>query len=126
MELYTAAGKVIDTFTLTAKRPTSIEQLSDQEILDAFDISYDEEKSSVSINWDGKIYGNVASLKFTGGNLSDMGQEIAISTNKLTSKSWSGYYTDYNYEFQVEITKVDGLKTIQNFTTNIKFSSFRL
>lgn len=44
MELYTAAGKVIDTFTLTAKRPTSIEQLSDQEILDAFDISYDEEK----------------------------------------------------------------------------------
>ena len=110
VELYTAAGKVIDNFTLTAKRPTSIEKISDQEILDAFDISYDEQTSSVSINWDGKIYGNVASLKFTGGNLNEMGQEIAISTNKLTSKSWSGYYTDYNYEFQVEITKVDGLK----------------
>ena len=42
VELYTAAGKVIDNFTLTAKRPTSIEKISDQEILDAFDISYDD------------------------------------------------------------------------------------
>ena len=108
--LYNASGTALDTFTLTAKRPTTIEPLTDEEILDTFNISYDEENSKVSINWDGKIYGNVSSVKFTGGNISSNGIEIAIASNKLVSMSWLGYYTDYNYEFEVEITKMDGSK----------------
>ena len=39
---------------------------------------------------------------------------MPIVSNNVTSRTWSGYYTDYNYHFQVELTKYDGTTLTKN------------
>ncbi len=106
IQCYNAAGTVLDEFTLEAKRPQYIEEVSDAEILDSVSVSYDKETEKVTIQWGDNLYGIVSDIHVTGGNKIDV--SMPIVSNNVTSRSWSGYYTDYNYHFQVELTKYDG------------------
>ncbi len=104
VNLYDANGAVLDTFTLNAKRPKTITTMTDQEILDSFNITYDEDNSAATINWSANLYGNVKSLNF---KCSQINESLTINTNKITSKTWFGFFTNYNYNFTVEILKAD-------------------
>ena len=110
---YKASGMIDDEFTLYAKRPDQVTTLTDQEILDSFNISYDEDNSSVTINWDGNIYGNATNINIKGGNLKGNGVDLPVVTSSLDSKTWKGYFTSYNYYFTVTITKNDGTTLVK-------------
>lgn len=107
---YLASGIVQDEFTLYAKRPDEITKMSDQEILDSFNVTYDEDETEVTINWNPNIYGNAKNINITGGNIKGNGVDLPVCTSSLKSKSWKGYYTSYNYYFTVTITKNDDTK----------------
>lgn len=105
--LYDQNGQVCDTFSLTAKRPDSIVAMTDEEILDSFEVTYSKETSEATLSWDKNIYGNVSSFKVTGTKLT-VPFNFLVQTNNISSQTWKGYYTDYNYDFKVEITKMNG------------------
>lgn len=108
VQRYKASGAIDDEFTLYAKRPDEITPVTDQEILDSINVEYDEENSSIAINWTGNVYGNATNIHISGGNFKGEGVDIPVVTSSLTSKKHNGYFSTNNYTFKVEVTKNDG------------------
>lgn len=102
------AGAVLDEFTLYAKRPSEIKTMSDQEMLDSVTYNYEPDNSRITFNWSGDLYGNATEIKFIGGNIKEAVQTVQILTSSLTSKTYVNHSDYNNYEFTVEITKIDG------------------
>lgn len=112
-----AAGLVLDEFTLYAKRPTEIIEMSDQEMLDSVTYKYDATKGQITFNWSPNLYGNATEIKFIGGNIAEIAQAIPIVTNNLVSKTYLNHSNYNNYDFSVEITKTNGEVITKTFDT---------
>ena len=107
VQRYKASGIIDDEFTIYAKRPDEIISLTDQEILDSFNVEFNEETNSIAINWTEELYGNAKNIHISGGNFKGNGVDIPIVTSNLTTKTHKGYYSTYNYIFEITVTKND-------------------
>lgn len=109
---YNAYGTVLDEFTLYAKRPKTVTPMTEQEILDSFQVTHDAETSKATLSWSKDLYGNVESFKVESSKLR-IPFEYIVTTNNVSSQTWNGYYTDYNFHFKITITMKDGSTLIK-------------
>ena len=104
---YNAYGTVLDEFTLFSKRPRTVTPMTEQEILDSFQVTHDAEKNQATLSWSKNLYGNVESFKVESAKLR-IPFEYIVTTNNVNSQTWSGYYSEYNFNFKITITMKDG------------------
>ncbi len=110
--LYNEEGKATDyTFSLTAKRPSTITPLTDDELLNKLSYNYNKEDGELTVKWNKGYYGNVRSVeidKTVNKNDNTTTYTYPISSEKIVSASLTSILKDYNYEFVVRINKKDG------------------
>lgn len=105
---YSETGILEASYTLLAKRPYSVETISDDEILDAITSSYDKENNRLTVNWGENLWGNVKSIASTCENcVAGNWEKVIVSTN-LLSYDFGTVWSSYDYYFNLAITKIDG------------------
>lgn len=106
VELYNAGGTILDTFTLEAKRPHTIEPVEKDEVLDLFEVNYDEETKKAIVSWSDSLYGTVEKVNVSqkDGN----SYVVNMASGKLNKKEFSIANTEINYSYHVTVTLKDG------------------
>lgn len=103
---YAASGQVKDEFIIKAKRPKDIENISNEEAINSFGITYDKDTEKVKITWAEELYGNVQNILIKGG-FKDK-DTIIVSSSKLCYKEYKVVDTTLNWNWHITLTMKDG------------------
>ena len=107
VKLYSSDGKIAEEFKLIAKRPSSVEEKTDEEILNSINLTYDKDASKVTFSWDENLWGNIKNIQIKCDKYANDTWKSVISSPKNNSYSISGFYDTYDYVFTLTLTKVD-------------------
>ena len=115
VKLYSSDGEVVEQFQLSSRRPTEIEPLSDEEMLDSLSYTYDKDLSKVIFTWDEGLWGNIKNIQITCDQYAKDLWKTVITSPKNNSFGISGFYDTYDYNFTVTLTKADNTTISKEF-----------
>lgn len=115
VKCYMASGMIVDQFELKAKRPTQVANITNDEVMESINASFNAETESVNVEWSRDLYGNAKSVDVSayimGINNTKLFNEniiIASSAVKANSRTYKGYYDSNNYLFKFKVNMNDG------------------
>ena len=120
LKYYNTKNELTYTFTIPNRRKVT-EKFEEQKLLDTMQIVRDAEKETVTLTWDAGTYGHVDNIKVTGKEVNLYTErpikEVSrvISLANINSLYIGSNYSDTNYYYTVEITKLDGTVIIKDF-----------
>lgn len=103
---YTGGGVKKDEFTIEAKRPKTIENITPENAIDSFNLEYDPTTEKVRITWAEELYGNVQDIFIKGGYKDK--DTIVVSSSKLCYKEYKVVDTELNWNWHITLTMRDG------------------
>ena len=112
--LYDTTGTEYATFTLNAKRNTAPSEVTDAELLDSIECSYDEETGKGYITWTPDAWGNVTKVSCSGDSTWE--QLIPSCAEAFASHTLNGLDTSKNYKYTVTMHKADGTTISKDLT----------
>lgn len=107
VKLYDMNGNKVEEYKIDAKRPSEVEPMTDQEILDSLALNYDKENYKVDITWDEYLWGNVKNVEITCDKFTGDVWKTVISSPNNNSYTINAIYDTYDYYFTVTLTKTD-------------------
>ena len=120
LEYYNNKNQLVYSFSLPNRRKVT-EKFEEQKLLDTMQIVRDEEKETVTLTWNAGTYGHVDNIKVTGKEVNLYSErpikEVSrvISLANINSLFIGSNYSDTNYYYTVEITKLDGTVITKDF-----------
>ena len=115
IDYYLEDGTLKTSFTLNAKRKSTIEPITNQEVEDSIKFDYKKEESRVYVSWTDNLYGNAKSISITGGN--ELSKNITSSYGN--THVIRNVYPGYVYNFVCAITMNDGTVVKKEFNLDI-------
>ncbi len=107
-DLYNKSGVVEDTYQLKAKRPSTIENISKEEILDKIVLAPTESDTKMQIRWDKSLWGNVKKIEIIKKQeTSDFSQTVIMSAPSLNYSFVRPIYAYRDYKIEIVVTCQD-------------------